>query len=204
MSRDPWPEPPDLPLPVIMAQRWTDADFLHWRIPETEAATKMPPGVLPDVFDGSSWVGLVAFRLQGGSLGRGPAVPYFGGFTEVNVRLYSREPGGRRGVVFLSLDASRLAVVLAARAVGIPYVWSHARFKPGPGPDTAIGYSVRRFRQGAKTDFAVTPDLNQQTTDPLAIHLTARFGLHTAYAAAPFTCQTPIPLGRYTGPNSPC
>jgi uncharacterized protein YqjF (DUF2071 family) len=199
MSRDPWPEPPDLPLPVIMAQRWTDAVFLHWRIPETEAATKMPPGVLPDVFDGSSWVGLVAFRLQGGSLGRGPAVPYFGGFTEVNVRLYSREPGGRRGVVFLSLDASRLAVVLAARAVGIPYVWSHARFKPGPGPDTAIGYSVRRFRQGAKTDFAVTPDLNQQTTDPLAIHLTARFGLHTRLRGRTFyvpNTHTPWPLYR--------
>lgn len=199
MSHDPWPEPQDLALPVIMAQRWTDAVFLHWRIPEAEAAAKMPPGVLPDVFDGSSWVGLVAFRMQGASLGHGPAVPYFGGFTEVNVRLYSREPSGTRGVVFVSLDASRLAVVLAARAVGIPYVWSHARFKPGLGPDPAIGYSVRRFRHGAKTDFAVTADMSQQTTDPLAIHLTARFGLHTRLLGRTFyvpNTHTPWPLYR--------
>ncbi|CAH0301272.1 hypothetical protein SRABI83_04530 [Arthrobacter sp. Bi83] len=159
----------------------------------------MPPGVLPDVFDGSSWVGLVAFRMQGASLGRGPAVPYFGDFTEVNVRLYSCEPGGRRGVVFLSLDASRFAVLLAARAVGIPYVWSHAHVKPGLGPDPAIGYSVRRFRHGAETDFAVTPDLSNQTADPLAIHLTARFGLHTRLLGRTIyvpNTHTPWPLHR--------
>ena len=92
----------------------------------------MPPGVVPDSFDGSAWVGLIGFRMLGAGLGRGPAVPYFGSFSEINVRLYSREPDGTRGVVFLSLDASRLAVVLAARAAGIPYVWSHTSF---PGAD---------------------------------------------------------------------
>src|SRR6476660_5123227 len=66
--------------------------------------------------------------MQGAGLGNGPGVPYFGSFNEINVRLYSREPDGNRGVVFLSLDASRLAVVLAARAAGIPYVWSRTRF----------------------------------------------------------------------------
>ena len=111
-----------------MDQRWTDAVFLHWRIPEAVAASFMPPGVVPDVFDGSAWVGLIGFRMQGAGLGRGPGVPYFGSFNEINVRLYSREPDGTRGVVFLSLDASRLAVVLAARAAGIPYVWSRASF----------------------------------------------------------------------------
>lgn len=179
MKHDPWPQPPTLPQPILMTQRWTDAVFLHWRIPEAAAAAKMPPGVRPDIHDGASWVGLVAFRMQRTTIGRGPAVPYFGTFTEVNVRLYSREQGGRRGVVFLSLDASRLAFVLAARAAGIPYVWSHASFRPRLELNRAIGYSVRRFRNGATSDFAVSPTLDREATDPLSIFLTARFGLHT-------------------------
>lgn len=170
-----------LPGPVIMAQHWTDAVFLHWRIPEPVASSFMPAGVGPDIFDGSAWVGLIGFRMQGAGLGGGPGIPYFGSFNEINVRLYSREPDGTRGVVFLSLDASRLAVVLAARAAGIPYVWSHAQFR-GPSPvDMSTGYAVRRFRGGARSDFAVVPEPDVEATDPLSIHLTARFGLHSRF-----------------------
>ncbi|WP_426976284.1 YqjF family protein [Pseudarthrobacter sp. O4] len=187
-----------------------DAVFLHWRIPEAVAASFMPQGVVPDVFDGSAWVGLIGFRMQGAGLGRGPGIPYFGSFNEINVRLYSREPDGTRGVVFLSLDASRLAVVLAARAAGIPYVWSRASFLGAdsldPNGRTAVagtagaegsagstgstgsagsagsaGYSVRRFRGGARSDFAVAAELDVEAADPLSIHLTARFGLHTRF-----------------------
>ncbi len=192
MGPDPWPEAPALPAPVIMQQDWTDAVFLHWRIPGRVAASFMPPGIVPDSFDGSDWVGLIGFRLRDSGLGRGPAVPYFGSFTEINVRLYSREPDGTRGVVFLSLDASRLAAVLAARAAGIPYVWSHASFRdvsnfgdpvpPASGEAaTTAGYSVRRFRGGARSDFAVVPELDVEATDPLSVHLTARFGLHSRF-----------------------
>ncbi len=169
-----------------------DAVFLHWRIPEAVAARFMPPGVAPDVFDGSAWVGLIGFRMQRAGLGRGPGVPYFGSFNEINVRLYSREPDGTRGVVFRSLDASRLAVVLAARAAGIPYVWSRTSFLGGDSLDSdrrmdgavsagSAGYSVRRFRGGARSDFTVVPELDVEATDPLSIHLTARFGLHTRF-----------------------
>ncbi|WCI09731.1 DUF2071 domain-containing protein [Arthrobacter sp. OVS8] len=170
-----------------MDQQWTDAVFLHWRIPDAVATPFMPPGVVPDDFDGSAWVGLIGFRMQGAGLGRGPGIPYFGSFTEINVRLYSRGPDGTRGVVFLSLDATRLAVVLAARAAGIPYVWSRAGFRgegalDGPvGP--SAGYWVRRFRGGARSDFAVAvaPVPDAEATDPLSVHLTARFGLHTRF-----------------------
>ncbi|HSO91465.1 MAG TPA: DUF2071 domain-containing protein [Arthrobacter sp.] len=194
-----------------MDQRWTDAVFLHWRIPHAVAAPFMPPGVVPDEFDSSAWVGLIGFRMKGAGLGRGPGIPYFGSFNEINVRLYSREPDGTRGVVFLSLDATRLAVVLAARAAGIPYVWSRAGFRgvgdldpleslEGGGPagltgppgaagaagaaDVAApraGYWVRRFRGGARSDFTVAPEFDVEATDPLSLHLTARFGLHTRF-----------------------
>lgn len=198
-SRDPWPEPPELPSPVIMDQRWTDAVFLHWRIPVGAAAAFMPPGVVPDEFDGSAWVGLIGFRMQQAGIGRGPGVPFFGDFNEINVRLYSREPDGTRGVVFLSLDADRLAVVLAARAAGIPYVWSNARFRRGGPGDASTGYSVRRFRHGATSDFAVVPALEDLAEDPLSIHLTARFGLHSRFRGHTLyipNTHTPWPLYR--------
>ncbi len=181
MTADPWPLAPELPRPVIMDQRWTDAVFLHWRIPQRVAAAFMPDGVVPDVFDGSAWVGLIGFRMQGAGLGRGPGIPYFGSFNEINVRLYSREPDGTRGVVFLTLDASRLAVVLAARAAGIPYVWSRDGFRPAGPADPSTGYSVRRFGSGARSDFAVVPEPDAEAADPLSVHLTARFGLHTRF-----------------------
>jgi uncharacterized protein YqjF (DUF2071 family) len=45
-----------------------------------------------------------------------PGVPYPGTFPETNVRLYSVDEHGRRGVLFRSLDASRLIPVTVARA----------------------------------------------------------------------------------------
>ena len=193
-----WPRPPGLPAPVFSDQRWLDAVFLHWRIPEPVAARYLPAGVRPDVFDGSSWVGLIGFRMEQAGLGRGPGIPYLGSFNEVNVRLYSRGPDGTRGVVFLSLDANRLPVVLATRAAGIPYVWSRIRHWPpfpdgngdrrgaggGSAPDRStgdfpLGYSVRRFGStAASSNFAVVPRLDTAAADPLSIFLTARFGMH--------------------------
>lgn len=192
-----WPRPPELPRPVFSDQRWLDAVFLHWRIPEALAAKFMPTGVQPDVFDGSSWVGLIGFRMVQAGLGHGPGIPYLGSFNEVNVRLYSREPDGTRGVVFLSLDANRLPVVIATRAVGIPYVWSRIRqWPPFPGDfdghrrgilrtsaagtnGLPVGYSVHRFGvNAARSHFGVVPRLHTAATDPLSIFLTARFGMH--------------------------
>jgi uncharacterized protein YqjF (DUF2071 family) len=176
-----WPLPEDLPLPVIMDQRWIDAVFLHWRIPEPVAARFMPRGVQPDTFDGTSWAGLIGFRMKEAGIGRGPGIPHLGNFTEVNVRLYSRESDGTRGVVFLSLDANRLPVVLAARAAGIPYVWSRTGYAPPSALAPVTSYSVRRFRQGASSIFRAAPNLGKPADDPLSIHLTARFGLHSTF-----------------------
>jgi uncharacterized protein len=192
-----WPAAPDLPRPVIMDQSWMDAVFLHWRIPRQTAAAFMPAGVEPDEFDGSAWVGLIGFRMQGAGLGNGPAVPYFGSFNEINVRLYSREPDGTKGVVFLTLDASRLAVVLAARAAGIPYVWSRDSYRPASAADPSLGYAVRRFRGGARSDFAVVPEFDGAADDPLSVHLSARFGLHSRFRGSTLyipNTHTPWPL----------
>ena len=178
-AEDAWPAGPRATPPVLMAQTWTDAVFLHWRIPPSAAAPYMPAGVEPDTFQGSSYVGLIGFCATGTRLfGRLP-VPWFGSFTEINVRLYSRGPDGSRGVLFLTLDASRLAPVLAARALHIPYVWSRCR---PTRSGQAVGYDVERFGPQARTSFAAVPEYGEQADDEQSIWLTARFGLHAAAA----------------------
>ena len=174
---DPWPAGPRATPPVLMAQTWADAVFLHWRIPPSAAAPYMPSGVEPDVIRGSSYVGLIGFRAPETVLLDRVPVPWFGSFTEINVRLYSRGRDGSRGVLFLTLDASRLAPVLAARSLRIPYVWSRCR--PSHS-GRAFGYDVHRFGRQARSSFAAVPDYGTEADDELSLWLTARFGLHAA------------------------
>ncbi|WP_051299506.1 YqjF family protein [Arthrobacter castelli] len=162
-----------------MDQSWEDAVFLPWRILADICAARLPVGVEPDIYDGSAWVGLIGFRMRNAGLGSGRPAPHFDSFNEINVRVYSRERDGTRGVVFLTLDASRLAAVLAARAAGIPYVWSRCRYSQ-EGP-VGHGYTVQRRRGTAGTSFAVAADTERIADDALSVFLTARFGLHSRF-----------------------
>ncbi len=172
--------PPDLPGARIMSQAWRDLTFLHWRVAPGAVAPLLPRGTRPDVHDGSSWVGLIPFRMVGAGVGRGPAVPWLGTFAETNVRLYSVDERGRRGVVFRTLEASRLAVVLGARvAFALPYTWARMRVVEADG---VLTYTSRRRWPGprtAATQVVVRPGELLPPGDPLADFLTARWGLHT-------------------------
>ena len=93
-------------------------------------APLLPRGTRPDTLDGATYVGLIGFRMVDLGLLRGPALPWVGTFLETNVRLYSVDGLGRRGVVFRSLDATRLTAVLTARAtLRLPYAWSRMSFE---------------------------------------------------------------------------
>ncbi len=174
------PTAPHLHGVQIMSQAWRDLTFLHWRVRPDAVAPLFPPGTRPDVHDGTSWVGLIPFRMVGAGVGRGPAVPWLGTFAETNVRLYSVDERGRRGVLFRTLEASRLAVVLGARgAFGLPYTWARMRVDEADG---VLRYSSWRRWPGprtAGTKVAVRPGDPLPPGDPLADFLTARWGLHT-------------------------
>jgi len=151
--------------------------FLHWRVASSVLAPLMPAGVRPDEFDGTSWVGLIAFYLDRARMGAGPRIPYLGEFTEVNVRLYGVDDRGRRGVVFLSLEASRLAAVIAARAAfSIPYFWSRTSLRSIDGVEE---YTASRMRGRGGTKMVVRPLGEEVTGDYLAEFLTARWSLFT-------------------------
>lgn len=179
------PEAPPLPRPRILRQNWLDLTFLHWAVEPESLQRFYPKGTEPDTFDGKSYVGLVPFRMTATGLPHGPAVPWFGSFLETNIRLYSVDSTGRRGVVFLSLDADRAAVVATARTVfGIPYRW--ARMRHQVDGDTHA-YTSRLRWPGTKASSFVQVRVGEQRT-PTALDefLTARWGLHVARAGRTF------------------
>jgi uncharacterized protein YqjF (DUF2071 family) len=181
------PVTPTTPRPLrvaLLRQQWLDLTLLHWEVPVEAAARFTPAGTRPDTFGGRTYVGLVPFRMVGTGFGRGPELPFVGTFLETNVRLYSVDGQGRRGVVFRSLDADRLAVVLAARAVlGLPYRWARMRYSrhgvSGNGAGDVVEYTARRRGAGAAASH-VTIEVGEPLTEPSRLEqwLSARWGLH--------------------------
>ena len=181
------PEPITVSAPALdgtssSSQRWSDLAFLHWRVDAARVSPLLPPGLRADEFDGSSWIGLIPFVLDRARVLGSPPVPYFGSFVEVNVRLYAVDSAGRRGVVFVSLEASRLAAVLAARALfSLPYVWSstHVRRR-----GNEYRYTARRhLHREVGSDIRVTASDVAIVDDPLAHFLSARWALFTRRGA---------------------
>lgn len=165
---------------VVAAQEWRQVAFVHWRIAPAEVAPLLPRGVVPDVIDGSSWAGLIAFQLGDARVGPFPPTPRWGSFTEVNVRLYGVDAAGRRGVVFRSLEASSLPAVIAARALfSLPYIWARTALRP-----TVDGweYASRRInpwssKPGPAFHLGVAVDTGRTVDDELSLFLTSRWGL---------------------------
>ncbi len=172
---------PDAPRPIarpLLTQSWLDVAFVHWAVAPDVVAPLLPPGTRPDTLDGMTYVGLVPFRMHRvGWLGL-PGLPYLGSFPETNVRLYSVDEHGRRGVVFLSLDASRLAAVAAARAgFGLPYVWSRMAVWRR---DDAVAYVSSRHVGSRRADSRVIVRVGERIEHPTGLEhfVTARWGLH--------------------------
>jgi uncharacterized protein YqjF (DUF2071 family) len=189
------PDPPRDVGRTVFTQTWARLTFLHWAVAPGRVTRHLPPGVRPDVIDGQTYVGLIPFWMQGVGILGSPGVPYVGSFCETNVRLYSVDATGRRGVVFVSLDASRLAPVLVARAVGLPYLWSRMRYRRHGAIAT---YTCRRRWPGpvgarSRIEVEVGPPVD---AGPLEHFLTARWGLH-ARARGSGTSFWPNEHGRW-------
>ena len=104
-------------------QRWSDLTFLHWRVPADAIQVHLPRGLAVETFDGSAWIGLVAFSMERVRPWWSPPVPGISWFLETNIRTYVRTEDGQSGVWFFSLDAnSRLAVAIARKFWNLPYL----------------------------------------------------------------------------------
>lgn len=175
------PIAPDLQGPRLMAQNWDRITFVHWAVDPELVAPLLPIGTRPDVLGGATYVGLIPFQMNHAGFGRGPAVPYLGSFAETNVRLYSVDPQGRHGVVFRSLETSRLAAALGARfAFGVPYTWARMRIRSNG--DRLTYLTSRRWPRphgaGGTMQVRVGEPVDPSPVDEF---VTARFGLHTRW-----------------------
>ncbi|MCB9138923.1 MAG: DUF2071 domain-containing protein [Caldilineaceae bacterium] len=112
----PWPYPNRA---WSWRQSWRDLLFLHWPVPAAALRPLVPPELEIQEFDGTSWVGVVPFRMAGVMRRPLPDLPWVSAFPELNVRLYVKKAGeeaeSKPGVWFLSLDATNLLAVWAAR-----------------------------------------------------------------------------------------
>lgn len=114
----PWPLPNEA---WCWQQSWLDLAFLHYRVSSQEIRNLLPPDVTLQEFDGSAWVGVVPFWMDG-FMRRPPLdIPLLSSFPEINLRTYV-EVDGKPGVWFFSLDADNWPIVLVGRGLyNLPY-----------------------------------------------------------------------------------
>ena len=135
----PWPLPSHR---WTWRQSWCDLLFAHWPIPASDLRDLVPAPLTIQEFEGTSWIGVVPFRMQGVMRRPLPDLPGISAFPELNLRLYV-EYEGKPGVWFLSLDATnRLAVWAARRFFHLPYF--HAQITLTGLPEEADYRSSRR------------------------------------------------------------
>jgi uncharacterized protein len=134
-----------------------------------------------DTFDGSAWVGLVPFSMEGLGFTHLHPLPIVGAFPEVNVRTYVHD-GHRRGAWFFSLDIDRLAPAVVARAAyRIPYCTGDVRHvRAGPHIATSVERRWPRRPTSAITRLAVRAGEPLSGHDELVRFLTARWGLFSS------------------------
>lgn len=181
---------------ATMRQDWSDVIFLHWEVAPDDAAQYLPDDLEPDLLAGRTYVGLIGLGIRVALLDA-VRVPYFGVFPEINVRLYSVDRHGRRGIVFRSLDAGRLAPTAVARgAYRLPYMWwagERTRMQ------NKVTYAGRRLwpAGGPKTRFAVRVGEPLSEPSELDHFLTARWTLHWSWLGRTVWCPAadePWPL----------
>jgi uncharacterized protein YqjF (DUF2071 family) len=173
--------PPGTVPHTVFRQAWTRLAFLHWRYDPAVLAPLLPAGTRPDIVDGSAWVGLIPFHMRRVAILGTPPLPYVSSFLETNVRTYSVGPDGKRGVVFLTLEANRLAPVVAARlSYRLPYTWARMSMRQD---GDAISYASRRIwpaDPGATTRVRIRVGAPIEA-DEVDDALTARWGLHSTW-----------------------
>lgn len=163
----------------VLAQWWRDLVFARWPVDPATVAPLLPEGTRPDTAGGVTYVGLVSFRMDRVRPLGASAVPYFGSFCETNVRLYSVDAAGRRGVVFRSLDAARLMPALVGRlAFSLPYRWSSMSLRRD---GDVLAYECRRRSGPGASRLVVRVGARIERASELATFLTARWGLHVPW-----------------------
>nr|WP_051790409.1 DUF2071 domain-containing protein [Streptomyces sp. NRRL S-1022] len=130
---------------------WLTQTFVHWAYPPALIQPLLPRGLTVDTYDGSAWVSLTPFVMAGVRPPGSPAA--LPPFAETNLRTYVRGPDGGQGLWFLSIEVAS-PVMLAARAVGVPY---HVGRLELARRDGVVAYSGARRGSGPRYRLSVRP-----------------------------------------------
>jgi uncharacterized protein YqjF (DUF2071 family) len=126
----------------VMYQRWDNLLFLHWRCDTEHVASLLPEELSPDLYNGNSYISIVAFRMNAVRPAYLPALPWLSYFCELNVRVYVLNRHGEPGIYFLSLDCNRAPAVWIARAAfSLPYQHAIMSFSHTMDPSAPHGSS---------------------------------------------------------------
>ena len=130
-----------------MRQTWLDLAFIHWEIKMSELRPLIPSTLEIDTFDGTAWIGLVPFVMEGVAPRGCPSLPAFSDFPEINVRTYVSYQG-KPGVWFFSLDVPNpLAVLIARGLFHLPYYLGQMQVqRRGDAVEYASRYDRRSLR----------------------------------------------------------
>lgn len=132
--------------PWVMHQTWEDLLFAHWPIEADLLRRRVPEPLALDTFDGTAWLAVTPFRIEGLRPRGLPAFPGLSSFPELNVRTYIA--AAKPGVYFFSLDAGNpLAVAFARRFYNLPYFSAEMRAEAS---GNGVSYRSRRRRSGAE------------------------------------------------------
>lgn len=105
----------------IIRQAWSNVLFTHWPISAELLRPHIPRSLEIDTFDGTAWLSVVVFVMEGIYLRGLSALSVTPKFAEVNVRTYVQR-NGKPGVYFMSLDVGDLAsLMIAKRWYRLPY-----------------------------------------------------------------------------------
>lgn len=169
----PWPLPRR---PWVMGQTWERLAFLHWPVARDAVAELLPPGVEPDVFDGSAWIGVTPFEVHSLRLRMTLPVPLISTFPELNVRTYVTS-AGKPGIWFLSLDTSNWLAVHAARITyRLPY---HHAQQAVRHHDGWIEFASRRDEAGFAARYRPTGPVREARAGSFEQFVAERYCLYT-------------------------
>ncbi len=105
-------------------QEWNNAIFLHFRVELEELKQYVPKELEIDLFQGESWVSIVAFTMEKIRPKNIPAFSPISNFHEINIRTYVKM-NNKTGVYFLSIEGgTKLSCKIAKFISDLPYRYS--------------------------------------------------------------------------------
>ena len=167
----------------IFFQNWNHLLFLHWKFSAEVLQERLPPGLRVDLWNGSAYLGIIPFMMNGLRPSFACSVPGISDFMEINLRTYVRDEHNRPGVWFFSLDTQNtLGNWIAQKFFHLNYRFAETSFINHSSdlhecsvdfPDDKFDTQVFKWSESSET---FNPSKNPES---LEFFLTERYRLFT-------------------------